>query len=70
MHNKTAEYRINLSKLIVGPAPVAQLPPSISYPDRHRPTDKQIAVSTLRYMAATFIGLAVVIGIALVMGVR
>jgi hypothetical protein len=69
MSNKTAEYRITLSRLIVSPATVAPLP-SISYPDRHRRTDKQIAVSTLHYMAATFIGLAVVIGIALVMGVR
>jgi len=65
MYSKTAEYRLTLSRLIVAPAPVEPLPPSIGYPDRHKRTDKQIAIATLRYLGAMFIGLGVVIGIAL-----
>jgi hypothetical protein len=65
MSNKTAEYRITLSRLIVAPATVEQLPRSIGYPDRHRRTDKQIALATLRYIAATFAVLAIAIGIAM-----
>ena len=65
MFNKTAEYRVTLSRLIVAPAPVEPLPTSIAYPDRHRRNDKQIATATLRYLGAMFIGLGVAIGIAL-----
>jgi hypothetical protein len=65
MLNKTAEYRLTLSRLIVTPAPVEPLPPSIGYPDRHKRTDKQIAIATLRYLGAMFFGLGVAIVIVL-----
>jgi len=65
MLNKTAEYRLTLSRLIVAPALVEPLPPSIGYPDRHKRTDKQIAIATLRYLGAMFFGLGVAIVIDL-----
>jgi len=68
--SKTADYRIRLSQLIVAPAPVVQPKPSVCYPDRHRRSDKQIALSTLRTLGATLVGVAVAIGIAVYMGVR
>jgi hypothetical protein len=51
--SRTAEYRIRLSQLVAAPAPAAQPTPSICYPDRHRRTDKQVAMSTVRYLAAS-----------------
>jgi hypothetical protein len=59
-----AEYRITLARLIA-PAPIAQPKPSICYPDRHRRTDKQVAMSTVRYMVATLVCVAVAIAITL-----
>jgi hypothetical protein len=62
--SKTAEYRIRLAQLIV-PTPVMQPKPSLCYPDRHRRSDKQVAVSTVRYMASTLVFIAVALGVAL-----
>ena len=67
--SKTAEYRIKLSQLVAVPAPVGSLQPSICYPDRHRRTDKQIAVSAVRYIVATLLGVLVVAA-TLYLGVR
>jgi hypothetical protein len=69
MLNKTAEYRIRLSQLVVVPTSVDQPQPSICYPDRHRRSDKQIALTTMRYIAVTLIGVLVAITEALYMGV-
>jgi hypothetical protein len=69
MSNRTAEYRITLSRLIAVPAPVALPKPSLCYPDRHRRTDRQVAMSTIRYMAATLVCVAIAIGIT-ILGVR
>lgn len=57
-----ADYRIRLSQLIAVPAPVTQQPPSICYPDRHRRTDEQISLSTLRVIASTLICIAIAVG--------
>jgi hypothetical protein len=65
---KPAEYRITLSRLIASTAPVAQPKPSLCYPDRHRRTDKQIALVTLRYVGAVLFFVAVATRI--VLGVR
>jgi len=69
--SRTADYRIRLSQ-IIGPvpalAPVVQ--PSLCYPDRHRRTDKQVAVATAKALGATLVGVAVAIGVADYMGVR
>jgi hypothetical protein len=69
MFNKTAEYRLTLARLVVAPMP-AKPQPSLCYPDRHQRTDRQVALSTVRYMAATLIGVLVAIGAALKAGVR
>jgi len=66
---KTAEYRIRLSQLVVVPAPVAQPKPSICYPDRHRRSDKQIALTTMRYLAVTLVSI-LVIAVTLYLEVR
>jgi hypothetical protein len=63
--SKTADYRIRLSQLIVAPAPVAPPKASLCYPDRHRRTDKQVARSTIRYIASTLICVAIAVGIVL-----
>jgi hypothetical protein len=68
--SRAAEYRIALSRLIVPAASVPQPTPSLCYPDRHRRTDKQIAVTTVRYMAATLIGVLLIVAATLFMGVR
>jgi hypothetical protein len=70
--SKTADYRIRLSQLIAVPAsaPVVQPGPSVCYPDRHRRTDEQVAISTLHTLGATLIGVAVAIGFTVYMGVR
>ena len=65
MFNRTADYRIRLSQLIVAPAPVAQPKPSLCYPDRHRRTDKQVALSTIRVIASTLAAVAIAVGVAL-----
>jgi hypothetical protein len=62
--SRTADYRITLSQLIVAPTP-AEPEPSLCYPDRHRRTDTQIALSTVRTLGATLICIAVAVGIAL-----
>jgi len=62
-----AEYRIRLSQLIV-PAQVALPTPSLCYPDRHRRSDRQILVTTARYMAVMLIGVAIAVAVSL--GVR
>jgi hypothetical protein len=67
---KAAEYRITLSRLIASTAPVAQPKPSLCYPDRHRRTDQQIALVTLRYLGTTLVCAAVAIAFALLLGVR
>jgi hypothetical protein len=69
MFNKTAEYRLTLARLIVAPT-LPKPQPSLCYPDRHRRTDKQVALSTVRFMAAMLIGVLVAIGAALKAGVR
>jgi hypothetical protein len=66
----TADYRIRLAQLIAVPAPVTQQPPSICHPDRHRRTDEQITLSTLRYLGTTLVGVAVAIAVAIYAGVR
>jgi len=65
-----AEYRITLSRLIAPAVSVAQPKPSLCYPDRHRRSDRQVAVTTLRYLGTTLVCAAVVIGFALFLGVR
>ena len=67
--SRTADYRIRLAQLIVAPAPVAQPKPSVCYPDRHRRSDKQIALTTMRYMAVTLVGV-LAIAATVYMGVR
>jgi len=67
--SKASEYRITLSQLIA-PAPVAQPKPSLCYPDRHRPTDRQIALTTARYMAVALIGVMLVVAATLFVEVR
>jgi hypothetical protein len=62
--SRTSEYRIRLSQLAVVPVPV-QPKPSLCYPDRHRRTDEQVALSTLRYLGTMLICVAIVIGIAM-----
>jgi hypothetical protein len=69
MFNRTADYRIRLSQLVAVPAPVAQPKPSLCYPDRHRRTDKQVALSTIRVIASTLICVAIAVGVVL-LGVR
>jgi hypothetical protein len=64
-----ADHRIRLSQLIAAPVP-AEPKPSLCYPDRHRRTDRQIALSTVRTLGATLVGVAVAIGVAVYMGVR
>jgi hypothetical protein len=64
MANKTANYRLTLSQLIVTPAP-AQPKPSLCYPDRHRRTDTQVALSTVRTLGALLICVAIAVGIVL-----
>jgi hypothetical protein len=56
---KTAEYRIRLSQLIITPAPV-EPKASLCYPDRHRRTDKQVALSAVRYIAVTLVSVLLV----------
>jgi hypothetical protein len=68
--SRTAEYRIRLAQLIATPSPAAQRTQSLCYPDRHRRSDRQIAITTVRLMAATLIGVLVAIGAALKAGVR
>jgi hypothetical protein len=63
--SRTADYRIRLSQLIVAPAPVAPPEPSLCYPDRHRRTDKEVTLSTIRYIASTLICVAIAVGIVL-----
>jgi hypothetical protein len=65
---KTAEYRIRLSQLIIAPAPI-EPKASLCYPDRHRRTDKQVALSAVRYMAAALLGVLIVAA-TLYLGVR
>ena len=67
--SRTADYRIRLAQLIVAPGPVAPAKPSLCYPDRHRRSDRQIAITTVRYMAATLIGVLVAIA-TIYLGVR
>jgi hypothetical protein len=62
-----ADYRFTLARLIV-PVSVVQPTPSLAYPDRHRRTDAQVALSTVRYLAVMLIGVAVAVAISL--GVR
>jgi hypothetical protein len=63
--SKTADYRIRLSQLIAAPASVTPPEPSLCYPDRHRRTDTQIALSTVRTLGATLICVAIAVGIVL-----
>jgi hypothetical protein len=67
--SRTADYRIRLAQLIVAPAPQVQPTPSLCYPDRHRRSDRQIAITTMRYMAAALLGVSVVAA-TLYLGVR
>jgi hypothetical protein len=68
--SKTAEYRITLSRLVAPLVPVAQPQPSLCYPDRHQRTDKQVALTTVRYMAVALIGITLVVAATLLVGVR
>jgi hypothetical protein len=67
--SKASEYRITLSQLIA-PAPVEQPKPSLCYPDRHYQSDRQVAMTTLRYLGTALVCAAVAIGFALIVGVR
>jgi hypothetical protein len=67
--SKASEYRIALSQLIT-PAPVAQPEPSLCYPDRHRRSDRQVALTTVRYLGTALVCAAVAIGFALLVGGR